>query len=73
MKVVVDTNANINGTLVLPVWQDSKGMVSGTEAGVHRSLKNQIEVVLGDGDFKAKSGVSVIKAFKHLEDSIASI
>ena len=62
MKVVVDTNANINGTLVLPVWQDSKGMVSGTEAGVHRSLKNQIEVVLGDGDFKAKSGTAMTLA-----------
>tara|TARA_B100000989_G_scaffold80902_3_gene57711 strand:+ start:1593 stop:3089 length:1497 start_codon:yes stop_codon:yes gene_type:complete len=56
MKVMVDTNGNINGTLVLPVWQDSKGMAQGTEEGVHRTLKSQIELVLSAGDFKGKSG-----------------
>ena len=56
MKVIVDTNGNINGTLVLPVWQDSKSMAEGTEEGVHRSLKSQIELILSAGDFKGKSG-----------------
>ena len=62
MKVIVDTHENINGTLVLPLWQDSKSMVSGSESGVHRSLKNQIEIILEDGDFKAKAGTAMTLA-----------
>ena len=62
MQVIVNTNENINGTLVLPLWQDSKNMVSGSESGVHRGLKNQIETVLVDGDFKCKSGSAMTLA-----------
>jgi len=62
MQVIVNTNENINGTLVLPLWQDSKNMVSGSESGVQRGLKNQIETILSDGDFKAKSGSAMTLA-----------
>ena len=55
MQVIVNTNENINGTLILPLWQDSKNMADGSGAGVHRSLKNQIENILANGDFKAKA------------------
>jgi len=62
MQVIVNTNENINGTLVLPLWQDSKNMADGSGAGVHRSLKNQIENILGNGDFKAKAGTAMTLA-----------
>ena len=62
MKVIVNTNENINGTLVLPLWQDSKNMATGSESGVHRSLKNQIDNILTEGDFKAKAGTSMTLA-----------
>ena len=62
MQVIVNTNENINGTLVLPLWQDSKNMASGSESGVHRSLKNQIEHILTEGDFKAKAGTAMTLA-----------
>ena len=62
MQVIVNTNENINGTLVLPLWQDSKNMADGSGAGVHRSLKNQIENILADGDFKAKAGTAMTLA-----------
>jgi len=62
MQVIVNTNENINGTLVLPLWQDSKNMADGSGAGVHRSLKNQIENILDNGDFKAKAGTAMTLA-----------
>ena len=62
MQESVNTNDNINGTLVLPLWQDSDSMAEGSEAGVPRSLKNQIETVLSAGDFKAKSGTAMTLA-----------
>jgi len=62
VQVIVNTNENINGTLILPLWQDSESMPSGSEAGVHRSLKNQIEIILSDGDFKAKAGSAITLA-----------
>ena len=62
MQVIVNTNENINGTLVLPLWQDSKNMADGSGAGVHRSLKNQIENILANGDFKAKAGTAMTLA-----------
>ena len=62
MQVSVNTNDNINGTLVLPIWQDSNSMASGSESGVHRSLKNQIETILSEGDFKAKAGSAMTLA-----------
>ena len=62
MQVSVNTNENINGTLVLPLWQDSESMPSGSEAGVPRSLKNQIDTILAAKDFKAKSGTAMTLA-----------
>lgn len=62
MRVNIDANGNINGTLVLPLWQGSKEMAEGSELGVHRTLKNQIDTVLEAGDFKAKSGSSMTLA-----------
>ena len=62
MQVNVNTNENINGTLVLPLWQESRNMVAGSESGVHRGLKAQIETILQDGDFKAKSGSAMTLA-----------
>ena len=62
MKINVNTNENINGTLVLPLWQDSKNMATGSGSGVHRGLKAQIETILQDGDFKAKSGSAMTLA-----------
>ena len=62
MQVSVNTNDNINGTLVLPIWLDSNSMASGSESGVHRSLKNQIETILSEGDFKAKAASAMTQA-----------
>ena len=62
MQVSVNTNDNINGTLVLPLWQDSESMPSGSEGGVPRALKSQIDTILGAGDFKAKSGTAMTLA-----------
>ena len=62
MQVSVNTNDNINGTLVLPLWQDSESMPSGSEGGVPRALKSQIDTILGAGDFKAKSGSAMTLA-----------
>ncbi|MBT7244518.1 MAG: hypothetical protein HN874_03610, partial [Euryarchaeota archaeon] len=62
MKINVNTNENINGTLVLPLWQGSRNMIAGSESGLHRGLKTQIETILHDGDFKAKSGSAMTLA-----------
>ena len=62
MQVSVNTNDNINGTLVLPLWQDSDSMPSGSEGGIPRALKSQIDTILGAGDFKAKSGTAMTLA-----------
>ena len=62
MQVTVNTNENINGTLVLPLWQDSETMAPGSESGVPRSLKSQIETILKDGDFKGKASTAMTLA-----------
>ena len=62
MQVSVNTNDNINGTLVLPLWQESESMPSGSEGGVPRALKSQIDTILGAGDFKAKPGTAMTLA-----------
>ena len=56
MRVNVNDNENIIGTLVLPLWQDVNSLDDKACTGLHRALKSQIETVLADGDFKAKSG-----------------
>ena len=39
MQVVIDANENVNGTLVLPVWEGSDGIASGNDNGINRILK----------------------------------
>ena len=56
MQVVIDANENVNGTLVLPVWQDTQGLAGASDNGINRILKNQIEAVLSSGDFTGKAG-----------------
>ena len=56
MQVVIDANENVNGTLVLPVWQGSNGLGEGRDNGINRILKNQIESVMQSGDFTGKAG-----------------
>ena len=56
MQVVIDANENVNGTLVLPVWEGSDGIAPGNDNGINRILKNQIDSVLQSGDFTGKAG-----------------
>ena len=56
MQVVIDANENVNGTLILPVWEGSDGIASGNDNGINRILKNQIDSVLQSGDFTGKAG-----------------
>ena len=62
MQVSVDANGNSEGTIVLPLWQDSDKMPGEGEFGIHQSLSGQINSVLAAGDFKAKSGSSMTLA-----------
>ncbi len=62
MKVNVESNENILGTLVLPLWQDSESISENASAGIHRDLRSQIDNVLSAGDFKAKSGSAMTLA-----------
>jgi leucyl aminopeptidase len=62
MKVSVEANENILGTLVLPLWEGSNGVAEGSEGGIHRDLKNQIDNILSAGDFKAKAGTAMTLA-----------
>ena len=56
MRINVNDNENIIGTLVLPLWEGVQSLDDEACIGIHRSLRHQIETVLTDGDFKAKSG-----------------
>ncbi|MBT5844410.1 MAG: leucyl aminopeptidase [Euryarchaeota archaeon] len=62
MKVSVSPGHNINGTLILPLFEGSEAVPESLEAGLHNSLKGQINRILDDGDFKAKlkSTMSII-------------
>ncbi|MGY8754523.1 MAG: leucyl aminopeptidase [Candidatus Poseidoniales archaeon] len=62
MKVSVEANENILGTLVLPLWEGSNGVAEGSEGGIHRDLKHQIDNILSAGDFKAKAGTAMTLA-----------
>ncbi|MDP6869968.1 MAG: leucyl aminopeptidase [Candidatus Poseidoniaceae archaeon] len=62
MKVNVESNENILGTLVLPLWQGSDSISDNASSGIHRDLRNQIDNVLQAGDFKAKSGTAMTLA-----------
>ena len=54
MKVSVSPGHNINGTLILPLFEGSEAVPESHEAGLHTSLKAQINRILQDGDFKGK-------------------
>lgn len=54
MKVSVSPGHNINGTLILPLFEGTDSLLAAHEEGLHTSLKSQINRVLQDGDFKAK-------------------
>jgi len=62
MKVSVSPGHNINGTLILPLFEGSEEVPESLEAGLHTALKGQINRILQDGDFKAKlkSTMSII-------------
>ena len=54
MELNVSASENINGTLVLPLYEGSESVPESCEVGMPASLKSQINRVLSDGDFKAK-------------------
>ena len=62
MKVTVSPGHNINGTLLLPLYEGSESVPASLEAGLHTALKSQINRILSEGDFKgkAKSTMSII-------------
>ena len=62
MKVTVSPGHNINGTLLLPLFEGSESVPTSLEAGLHTALKSQINRILSEGDFKgkAKSTMSII-------------
>ncbi|MEZ8008973.1 MAG: leucyl aminopeptidase [Candidatus Poseidoniaceae archaeon] len=54
MKVSVSPGHNINGTLILPLFEGSEALPEAHETGLHTALKGQINRILQDGDFKGK-------------------
>ena len=61
MQVTISSGNNINGTLVLPLFQGEEALPEIVE-GIPSSLKAQINRVLGDGDFKAKANATMTLA-----------
>ncbi len=58
MQVTISSGNNINGTLVLPLFEGVETLPEGFE-GVPLSLKSQINRVLEDGDFKANANTTM--------------
>ena len=58
MEVTISSGSNINGTLVLPLFEGEEALPTADE-GIPNSLKSQINRVLGDGDFKAKTNATM--------------
>ena len=58
MQVTISSGNNINGTLVLPLFEGEEALPEIVE-GIPASLKSQINRVLQDGDFKAKANASM--------------
>ena len=54
MKVSVSPGHNINGTLVMPLFEGTDAVPDAHAAGMHTSLKSQVNMVLGANDFKGK-------------------
>ena len=57
MKVSVSPGHNINGTLIMPLFEGTESVPDGHAEGMHTALRSQMNTVLGDGDFKAKDSV----------------
>ena len=55
MKVSVSPGHNINGTLILPLFEGSEGVPESLQEGLHTALKGQINRILSEGDFKGKN------------------
>ena len=55
MKVSVSSGHNINGTLIMPIFQGTDAVPEAHAEGMHTALKSQMNTVLGDGDFKGKA------------------
>ena len=55
MKVSVSSGHNINGTLIMPLFEGTESVPDGHAEGMHTALRSQMNTVLGDGDFKAKA------------------
>ena len=58
MQVTISPGNNINGTLVLPLFDGEKTVAEDLE-GIPQVLKSQINRVLEDGDFKGKASASM--------------
>ena len=55
MKINVSSSHNIDGTLILPLFEGTEIVPETHATGLHVALKSQINRVLADGDFKAKA------------------
>jgi hypothetical protein len=62
MKVSVSPGHNINGTLIMPIFEGTDSVPDSHAEGMHTALKSQVNMVLGEGDFKgkAKSTMSLV-------------
>ena len=58
MQVTISSGNNINGTLVLPLFEGEEALPEIVE-GIPSTLKSQINRVLADGDFKAKANATM--------------
>ena len=54
MELTVSASENINGTLILTLFEGSESVPEKCQTGMSSSMKNQINRVLSNGDFKAK-------------------
>ncbi|MEC8399644.1 MAG: M17 family peptidase N-terminal domain-containing protein, partial [Candidatus Thermoplasmatota archaeon] len=58
MQVTISSGNNINGTLVLPLFEGEEALPEAVE-GIPSALKGQINRVLAEGDFKAKANATM--------------
>ena len=54
MQITVSSGNNINGTLILPLFQGTEKL-DDSSGGIPAQLKSQINTVLSDKDFKGKA------------------
>ena len=58
MQVTISSGNNVNGTLVLPLFEGEEALPEIVE-GIPTTLKSQVNRVLADGDFKAKANATL--------------